>query len=260
MTDRDLLRECRLAHCGDTFPCDRCQRIDAALSEPQEQPNAAPQKRDVEHVGAAGPARIGVPAGAAPGVGVSYEKTTCHWWCPMCQREVDWREGSNEISIGMAAGQGIHIPCKTKLELRDGSSTLPILSRDAVPGAGVSEEQDNEVTEALESVIVFLREIVERQPLVLRNHDVVAFILNELNPALIASRKWRHQLRAMMRLVEREESLRAQGGVWVPREIDRAKHGHVLLVWNDCMIKHETLEMTWPKLVEAMLAAAGGKE
>ena len=52
----------------------------------------------------------------------------------------------------------------------------------------------------------------------------------------------------------------AQGGVWVPREIDRAKHGHVLLVWNDCMIKHETLEMTWPKLVEAMLAARPGRE
>jgi len=39
----------------------------------------------------------------------------------------------------------------------------------------------------------------------------------------------------------------------VPVEIDRAKHGNVLLVWNDCMIQHETLEMTWPKLVAAML-------
>ena len=35
-TDRELLKECRLAHCGDTIPCDRCQRIDAHL-------NAAPQ-------------------------------------------------------------------------------------------------------------------------------------------------------------------------------------------------------------------------
>jgi len=42
--------------------------------------------------------------------------------------------------------------------------------------------------------------------------------------------------------------------VMVPREIDRAKHGNVLLVWNDCMIHHETLEMTWPKLVAAMLS------
>ena len=42
----------------------------------------------------------------------------------------------------------------------------------------------------------------------------------------------------------------------VPEEIDRSKHGHVLLVWNDCMIEHETLEMTWPKLIEAMLFAA----
>ena len=50
------------------------------------------------------------------------------------------------------------------------------------------------------------------------------------------------------------------GTAKVPREIDRAKHGSVLLVWNDCMIQHETLEMTWPKLVNAMLAAAPSSE
>jgi len=46
--------------------------------------------------------------------------------------------------------------------------------------------------------------------------------------------------------------------VLVPREIDRSKHGKVLLVWNDCMIEHETLEMTWPKLVAAIKEQRGG--
>ena len=48
-------------------------------------------------------------------------------------------------------------------------------------------------------------------------------------------------------------SLDEPGFVRVPREIDRSKHGSVMMVWNDCMIQHETLEMTWPKLVAAML-------
>lgn len=39
----------------------------------------------------------------------------------------------------------------------------------------------------------------------------------------------------------------------VPREIDRAKHRHVLDVWNKCMENAETLEMTWPKLVAAFI-------
>ena len=39
--DRDeLLRECRLAHCGDVFICDRCQRIDAALLLAPPEPSA----------------------------------------------------------------------------------------------------------------------------------------------------------------------------------------------------------------------------
>jgi hypothetical protein len=40
--------------------------------------------------------------------------------------------------------------------------------------------------------------------------------------------------------------------VLVPKEIDRKRHGNVLIVWNQCMIAHETLEMTWPKLVNAI--------
>ena len=44
----------------------------------------------------------------------------------------------------------------------------------------------------------------------------------------------------------------AAGWVSVQKEIDRAKHHNVLQVWNDCMAAHETLEMTWPKLVSAM--------
>ena len=40
--------------------------------------------------------------------------------------------------------------------------------------------------------------------------------------------------------------------VLVPMFIDRDKHEHVLLVWNECMAEHETLEMVWPKLVAAI--------
>lgn len=56
--------------------------------------------------------------------GQETEHTAYHWWCPKCLREVDWRGDSNEISVGMTAGQGLHILCKTKLELRKGSSQL----------------------------------------------------------------------------------------------------------------------------------------
>jgi hypothetical protein len=44
--------------------------------------------------------------------------------------------------------------------------------------------------------------------------------------------------------------------VLVPKEIDRKRHGNVLIVWNQCMIAHETLEMTWPKLVNAIKPAS----
>ena len=44
-------------------------------------------------------------------------------------------------------------------------------------------------------------------------------------------------------------------GVVVPREIDRDKHRHVLDVWNNGLIECETLEMMWPKLVDAIAAA-----
>lgn len=46
-------------------------------------------------------------------------------------------------------------------------------------------------------------------------------------------------------------------GEWVvvPGEIDRSLHGGVVMAWNRCMVEHETLEMTWPKLVEAISAA-----
>lgn len=37
----------------------------------------------------------------------------------------------------------------------------------------------------------------------------------------------------------------------VPVEIDRAKHRHVLAVWNECMEECASLEMTWPRLVAA---------
>ena len=47
-------------------------------------------------------------------------------------------------------------------------------------------------------------------------------------------------------------------GVVVPMEIDRSKHRKVLLVWNECMANHETLETTWPRLVDAMLGAQEG--
>jgi hypothetical protein len=40
--------------------------------------------------------------------------------------------------------------------------------------------------------------------------------------------------------------------VLVPREIDRQHHRHVLEIWNKCMANYESLEMVWPKLVEAM--------
>ena len=50
-------------------------------------------------------------------------------------------------------------------------------------------------------------------------------------------------------------ALRSGDMVEVPREIDRSKHGGVLMVWNDCMITYETLERTWPRLVHAMLSA-----
>ena len=82
MTDRELLLECReyvtAHHIHEVIitdgkmvsePCPRCtllDSIDAALREPQEQPKAAPQERNMEHVGLDEPARIGVPAGAAP--------------------------------------------------------------------------------------------------------------------------------------------------------------------------------------------------
>lgn len=52
------------------------------------------------------------------------EHTAYHWWCPKCGREADWRDGANEVSVGMVAGQGLHIPCSTRLELRKGSSML----------------------------------------------------------------------------------------------------------------------------------------
>ena len=44
--------------------------------------------------------------------------------------------------------------------------------------------------------------------------------------------------------------------VKVPTEIDRSLHANVLSVWNDGLANCETLEMLWPKLVKAMLAAA----
>lgn len=58
-----------------------------------------------------------------------------------------------------------------------------------------------------------------------------------------------------------EKSLRSeigQGMALVPREIDRMQHANVLGVWNDCMANYETLEMTWPKLVDA-IAMKGDK-
>jgi len=52
------------------------------------------------------------------------------------------------------------------------------------------------------------------------------------------------------------DELRARySGPSLPAQIDRSKHGSVLMVWNDCMINHETLEMTWPKLVNAIIEA-----
>ena len=130
MTDRDLLRECRLAHCGDTFPCDRCQRIDAALSEPQEQPNAAPQKRDVEHVGAAGPARIGVPAGAASIHSVS-DGFGSTWACTL---------GLSKARCGLEVVRPGKVQC------------VKCDEEYAAPGAGVSEEQAKANIEWLEAL------------------------------------------------------------------------------------------------------------
>lgn len=64
-------------------------------------------------------------------------------------------------------------------------------------------------------------------------------------------------------LIDCREALTAQGGggwvrpsaemVSVPRKIDRSRHRKVLDVWNDCMMHAESLEMTWPKIVNAML-------
>jgi hypothetical protein len=49
-------------------------------------------------------------------------------------------------------------------------------------------------------------------------------------------------------------------GKWasVPREIDREHHRRVLEVWNACMADHESLEMTWPKLVKAITECSNG--
>ena len=62
----------------------------------------------------------------------------------------------------------------------------------------------NEPADALEMAREFLREIVQRQPEVLKNHDVEAFILNVLNPALVASRKVHRHILSMQRIVDRE--------------------------------------------------------
>ena len=337
----------------------------AALSEPQEQPNAAPQKRDVEHVGAAGPARIGVPAGAASIHSVS-DGFGSTWACTLglskarCGLEVvrpgkvqcvkcdeEYAAPSAGVSVwrnaALAFGEELAGVGPTGYyEMQPAEwldwALLALQSLHAQPAlaAGVSEEQ----AEQLELLAIQIRASADHIKLckvdgVLRYPNLQIDAGNIISAA-VAMTKCAQSLRAqraapvaglsanivtddehgtrlvgphgglkksvpnpadsdladplfeaiwqvtkrwdvnapeyyigycgmngshvMLILNALRQALRAQGGVWVPREIDRAKHGHVLLVWNECMIANETLEMTWPKLVEAMLAAAGGKE
>ena len=75
----------------------------------------------------------------------------------------------------------------------------------------------------------------------------------------ICKKEWsvpyHHPGKSICNECERHSLTERADRVSVPREIDRSKHGNVLRVWNDCMSDHESLEMTWPKLVDALLAA-----
>ncbi len=69
----------------------------------------------------------------------------------------------------------------------------------------MKDMETNEVCDALELSVLFLRGIVKTHPDVLQDHDVEAFIMNVLNPAKVAARKWHNQLRATERILERHE-------------------------------------------------------
>lgn len=51
---------------------------------------------------------------------------------------------------------------------------------------------NNSPAHAIELTVALLRQIVARTPEVRRHTDVAAFILNELNPALVAARNLEH--------------------------------------------------------------------
>ena len=85
--------------------------------------------------------------------------------------------------------------------------------------AGESAIQDtNEPADAIEMARVFLREIVQRQPEVLKNHDVEAFVMNVLNPALVSARKFHRHIQSMQRIVEREAAAPAEATIIAPKD------------------------------------------
>ena len=116
--------------------------------------------------------------------------------CAKCRDDMPAYTGKMPNELLQAAAQIIHRAALDKYE-----AAIRALG----PAQPVAQIDTNTPSEAIESAVEFLREIVQRQPTVLYNHDVEAFILNVLNPALVVARKFHRHIQSMQKVVERSE-------------------------------------------------------